>query len=267
MEAQDHLVADDIIVGEGVALDVPVAGPFLRITAAMIDAFVTIFLIITVFSTFEEYLLFSNDAIARIVNISVIVFFLVIMPTLIETFSNGKSIGRLIVGTRVVRNDHGSISFRHAFTRAMIGVIELWFSGGAIAAVSVFFSKQGLRIGDFAAGTIVIKERIPLQLTQPIMMPPEMVSWAQAADIGSIPTPTALSARQFLLRRDTLTPRAREEMGLQLAQQLQEYVYPLPPQMPHPEVFISAVLAERSRRATLRADTNKKLAKTLLRQN
>lgn len=267
METQAHLVADDIIVGEGVALDVPVAGPFLRITAALIDAFLTIFLMVAVLESFNNYLLFSNDAISRIVMISIIVCFFVVMPTLIETLSNGKSLGRLIMGTRVVRSDHGPISFRHAFTRAMIGVIELWFSMGSIAAISVFVSKQGLRIGDYAAGTIVIKERIPLQLTLPIAMPTQLQQWAQSADIGSIPTATALSARQFLLRKDTLTGRAREEMGLLLAQQLQDFVYPLPAQMPHPELFIAAVLAERSRRASVRAEANQKLAKSLLRQS
>ncbi|MCS4485084.1 RDD family protein [Gleimia sp. 6138-11-ORH1] len=266
METQNHLVADDIIVGEGVALDVPKASPVQRISAALIDAFITVLLISAVFYTFSNYLLFSNAAIARTISISVIVFFLVVMPTLIETLSKGKSVGRFIMGTRVVRTDHGAISFRHAFTRAMIGVIEIWLSAGSIAAVSVFFSKHGLRVGDFAAGTLVIVDRIPLRLTQPILMPKEMEAWASSADIGSIPTPTALSARQFLLRKDTLAPASRQEIGLQLAQQLQEFVYPLPAQMPHPEVFISAILAERSRRATQRALANQKIARTLLRQ-
>ncbi len=267
MENQSYLVADDIIVGEGVALDVPTAGAFVRIVSGAIDSFVTVVLMVALLYSFSEYIFFSNEAIARIVSILLVVSVFIAMPTLIETFSHGKSLGKLIMGIRVVRTDHGVISFRHAFTRAMVGFFETWITAGVLSTCAVLLTKQGRRFGDLAAGTLVVKERIPLQKHTALIMPPGMEQWAAKTDIGSIPTSLALSARQFLLRADKLSPQARAEVGRRLAAQLQDFVYPLPDPIPHPEIFIATVLAERSRRAIKRNEVNAKISKALLRQD
>lgn len=267
MEQQTHLVADDIVVGEGVALDIPTASPFSRVASAMIDYLLLIIGLVATFSLFYRFSRFSDGAISHIIQILITVTFFVVIPTLVETLTRGKSLGRLALGTRVVRTDHGPISFRHAFTRSLIGVVEIWICGGFIALGSILFSKQAVRLGDLAAGTVVANERVPLQLTLPVEMPPQMREWAATVDIGAIPTPLALSARQFLLRVDGLAPKAREEMALEIAQKLQTYVFPLPPLMPHPEVFIAAVLAERSRRHYRKLEANARISQTLLRQN
>lgn len=266
MEKQTALVADDIVVGEGVALDVPVASPLLRVGSAAIDYLLTILATVATFALFYRYILFSDQAIARIVQISILVFYTVFLPTLVETFTNGKSLGRLAFGTRVVRTDHGAISFRHAFTRSLVSSVEIWTTGGFLALAFIIFTKQSVRLGDLAAGTIVVKDRLPLQLTTPVQMPEQMSSWAAAVDIGTIPTPLALSARQFLLRANGLSAQTREAMALDIARKLQTYVYPLPAQTPHPEVFIAAVLAERSKRALHRAEANARLTQSLLKQ-
>lgn len=267
MHQNNFLVDDDIIVGEGVALDVPVAGAFVRIFSGIIDGALSLILLIACFYAFSEFASFSNQAIARIISILTVVFCVVALPTMVETLTRGKSVGKFCMGTRVVRTDHGVISFRHAFTRTLIGFFEIWMSAGTIAVICTLFTKQARRAGDLAAGTIVIKERIPLRVAPNVSMPPELEHWAKQADIGVIPAGLALSARQFLIRAERMSPPARAQMAQRLAAQLQDFVYPLPTPIPPPELFIAGVLAERSARAIRRQQSNARISAALLRQD
>src|SRR6187402_2677243 len=65
----------------------------------------------------------------------VVVGIVVIAPAAIETLSRGKSLGRLALGLRIVRDDGGAIGFRHAFIRALLGVLELYVTFGGTAAI------------------------------------------------------------------------------------------------------------------------------------
>ena len=76
------------------------------------------------------------------------------------------------MGIRTVRDDAGPISFHHAFVRHLIGVVEIWVFSGVPALVCALVSTKGKRIGDFAAGTYVVRDRFRLQLPWPVQMPP-----------------------------------------------------------------------------------------------
>src|SRR3546814_2286922 len=62
--------------------------------------------------------------------ITLLVVVTVVAPTTVETVTRGRSLGKLAVGGRIVRPDGGAIGFRHAFLRALLGVLELWFTLG-----------------------------------------------------------------------------------------------------------------------------------------
>ena len=60
--------------------------------------------------------------------------------------------GRWAVGGRIVRVDGGAAGFRHAFIRAFIGVLEIWLTAGAVAAIVGAFTPRTQRLGDLVAG-------------------------------------------------------------------------------------------------------------------
>ena len=174
-----------------------------------------------------------------------IIVALLVFPTTIETLTRGKSLGKLAFGLRTVRDDAGPISFHHAFVRALIGVVEIYVFLGGPAFFCALVSSRGKRLGDYAAGTYVVRERVRLQLGAPAPMPPQLAGWAASADLAALPTGLALAVRQFLGRLPQIDPASRAAIGGRLATAVSEYVAPPPPPGTPPEAFLAAVVAAR----------------------
>src|SRR5690606_3526268 len=126
---------DEVLTGEAVALDVQPLGFFLRVLGAFIDAVISILLLIGGIWLLGSLALAGalSTAGLQISVIVLVVLILVVVPTVVETTTRGRSIGRLAVGGRIVRNDGGAAGFRQAFIRALAGVLEIYFTFGAIA--------------------------------------------------------------------------------------------------------------------------------------
>jgi hypothetical protein len=170
----------------------------------------------------------------------------------LETLTRGRSLGKMAVGLRVVRVDGGPIRFRHALVRGLAGfVVDFWALGlfGAVAVIVSLCSSDGRRVGDFLAGTLVVRERVPESAGYPaIGMPPGLAGWASQLDLTRLPDDLALASRQFLARFGELRPEASHALGWGLAQQVGNALgAAVPPGVP-PWAFLAAVLAERRNR-------------------
>ena len=170
---------------------------------------------------------------------------MLLLPLTIEVLSRGQSAGRLITGTRVVRDDGGSIRFRHALVRTLLATIEIWLAYGVLASLACIVTRRGKRLGDLLAGTYVVHERSAIQTAPPVLMPPELAGWASQADLRALPGNLALVARTFLQRGSAMRPAPRARLSMQLAAAVEPYVAPPAPEGTHPERFLAAVLAER----------------------
>ncbi|HEX5967596.1 MAG TPA: RDD family protein, partial [Intrasporangium sp.] len=144
---------EETVTGEGVALELPVASLGMRALSGMIDVILHIGLLIGVFTVAGALTEESSDAVSRTGIIVSFVGVLVGVPTVSETLSRGKTLGKLITGLRVVRDDGGPISFRHALTRALVGWVEIYLLTGVPAAISALVTARTKRLGDLAAGT------------------------------------------------------------------------------------------------------------------
>ena len=82
-------------------------------------------------------------------------------PATMETLTRGRTVGKLALGLGSVRSDGGAIRFRHALVRALAAVVEMYMCSGAIAVITSLLSPEGKRVGDYMAGTIVVRERAP----------------------------------------------------------------------------------------------------------
>lgn len=255
MPAQDYatITADDLVTGEGVALDLPAASLGLRMASGLLDVLVTVItfvalLILLVIATLP----FQDEALtqAAVVLASVLTF--LALPTALETLTRGRSLGKLALGLRAVRDDGGPISFHHALVRALIGFVEIYAFTGVPAFFAIMLSTRGKRLGDYAAGTYVVRDRVPLRLPLPPPMPPQLASWARRTDLGTLPTGTALAVRQFLGRLPTLDPVSRERVGRALLADVLPHVAPAPPPAAPPELVLMAIIAERRERDLVR---------------
>jgi uncharacterized RDD family membrane protein YckC len=194
----------------------------------------------------------ADEALLQVAMLAAVIVSFVGFPTALETLTGGRSLGKLAFGLRTVRDDAGPISFQHAFVRALVGVVEIYVFLGGPAFFSALVSARGKRLGDFAAGTYVVRERVKLQLAAPAPMPPQLAHWAADADLASLPTGLALAVRQFLGRLPQIDPASRASIGGRLAAAVEEYVAPAPPPGTPPEVFLAAVVAARRERDAAR---------------
>jgi len=239
------LTADDLVTGEAVALDLPPASVASRVASGLIDVAVTMVLILVVLFVFSLAAIPAGEALLWVAVIGSVVTVFVGIPTAVETLTRGKSLGKLAMGLRTVRDDAGPITFQHALVRALVGFVEIYFAGGTPAFLSAMVSAKGKRLGDYAAGTYVVRERVSLRLSPPPAMPFPLAHWATNADVTSLPTGLALAVRQYLSRWHEITPQARSAVGTRLAQQVAAYVAPAPPPGTPPEAFLAAVIATR----------------------
>lgn len=245
---------DVVITGEAIALLVQPASLFLRVVSAIIDAIAIIlgmiityemlFLILTLHDGSDDFMYFSNEAQVAALVSTITALWLFLVPMTVETLTRGKSLGRFIVGTRIVRDDGGPITLRHAFVRTLIGLGELWATMGAGAIIAAWTNRRGKRIGDIFAGTYAVSETSGLT-RRPLLLAPELAQWASEANVGELDGVTTVTARRFLQSATKMDPLHRQQAAQTLATALLNQVYPPPPPGTDPERFIAAVLVLR----------------------
>ncbi len=236
-----------VVTGDAVVLEIQIAQLPVRALSALIDvAVVTLVYVIGVIlwaMTLTEF----DPAFSGAVLIIFTVVALVGYPTIFETATRGKTLGKMALGLRVVSEDGGPERFRQALFRALAGVIELWMLTGGPAVICSLLSPQGKRIGDIFAGTVVISERAPKQAPPPVM-PPQLAWWASTLQLSGLSPSQAEISRQFLARASQLDPVVRDQMAYRIASEVVTQISPPPPPGTPPAMVLAAVLAERHRR-------------------
>jgi uncharacterized RDD family membrane protein YckC len=253
----------ELVVAEGVALELRPARLGSRAVALLLDL-VVMFVLGVVLTVLLRALAGSGASSDTLAGLTIVSILLVAVgyPLAWETLSAGRSLGKLATGLRVVRLDGGPERFRHALVRSLaflfadiglpisfIGGIPTLVLFGLPGAVAVACSRQGRRLGDLLAGTIVVRERSEASPgTIPMPPHPGLAQWAAGARVQDVPPGLILAARQLLSRVFELDRSAAAELTEELARQVARYVTPAPPPGVAPYQYLVAVTAERYRR-------------------
>ncbi len=239
----------DLVTGEAVVLELRLAKLPSRALAFAIDVIVQFGLLIGLSFLLRLASPALDEALATAFLLVAIVLTLIGYPLVMETATRGRSLGKLVFGLRVVRDDGGPIHFRHALMRALAGAFaDFWLTGGAGAILSSLLSRRGKRLGDLWAGTVVIHERVPVQGGPVAQMPPQLAAWAAGLELSQLPDDLALAARQYLARRPLLAPDVSESMAQRLAEDVARYIGRGVPVGVPAWVYLAAVVAERRNR-------------------
>lgn len=234
----------ELVTGEAVALDVRPASVILRAAGTIID-WLAYLLLFVVMALAVIWLVGDSidEALARALSISGLVFSILIVPMTVETLTGGRSLGKLAIGARIVRDDGGAIQLRHAFIRALVGVMELYFTFGGLAAMTALLNGRSKRLGDLLAGTYSQHERVPADSSPVRGLPLELEEWSQIVDIVRLPDQLSRRIAQFLRQASRLTPDSRTRLASGLADEASTFVSPLPA-VPS-ETFLLGVAAVR----------------------
>lgn len=237
-----------IITGEAVVLELRPAAFGARAVGSAIDFIVSMIVLLGAIFLIAAIPSALDFAAIQAIVLGLSVLVIVVVPITVETLSRGRSLGKLIMGLRVVRDDGGAIRFRHALTRGLVAVLEIYMSMGSIAFLASIFNDKSKRIGDMMAGTYAIRTRAPKEAPLPVFVVPALQPWAKLVDIGTVPDSLARRISVFLRHNSTMTAESRNSVANALAQEASNYVAPLPQAGTPPEIFLAALLSERRER-------------------
>lgn len=100
-----------------------------------------------------------------------IVFTIFLLPIflfyslLFEMMNNGKSLGKMALGIKVIKIDGTEGVAGDFMARWVFRSLELYLTAGAFAAIMVSLSDKNQRLGDLVANTVVVKERPSFNLS------------------------------------------------------------------------------------------------------
>lgn len=250
---------DALVTPEAVALDLPIADLGTRALSSLID--------LTVIFT-ASYFVAALGAVAIGVGLEAsggpewvaVVLVLVLsfaafwgLPVLSETLWKGRTPGKAAMGLRVVTLDGGPVRFRHAAIRWLLALIDFYLLLGVPAIVTAMVTRRSQRLGDVAAGTVVIrdKERVHAH-DHPIewQIPPALRHYAGTLDTGALGAEDYALVRSFLLRSGGLAPAHRTRVAEEVATAVAGRMRHTPPPGTHPEALLlctAALLQQRQR--------------------
>ena len=137
---------------------------------------------------------------------------------LFEAIWNGQTPGKRMARIRVIEDSGRPITPSESVARNLMRIVDALPSLYGIGVVSILFSKQNKRLGDFLAGTIVIHER-PLEDVRPIWRSSTNTTTPQANKYATqrLTDDDFTLIESFLGRRFSLPPEARARMNRQIA--------------------------------------------------
>jgi uncharacterized RDD family membrane protein YckC len=244
--------AGAIVTPEAVRLEFEAAGLASRTLARLLDIAAALFLLQAVLTAMSFTLVALSD-VALIVVGSIVVFLAIFgYPAAAETWFQGRTVGKAILGLRVVTVEGGPVGFRQAAIRSMFQVVDFVFvPGGAVAVVSALCTRRSQRVGDLVAGTFVVRERQGVTDPGAVPFPPP---WGYEAYVASL-DPSVLGPdghrriRSYLLRTPSLTLEARGRLSLAYAEPVAARMGHRPPPNVSPELFLYCVVAAQQRRS------------------
>jgi uncharacterized RDD family membrane protein YckC len=163
-----------------------------------------------------------------------------------ETLWRGRTPGKAVMGLRVISADGTSVRFQQAFLRAAMTLVDFFLIPvGFIAVVAVLLSPRDQRLGDMAAGTLVVRERSASTFVAPVWFAPPRgwEGYARSLDVAALDDQTYGLVRSYLLRVFELNGGARDHLAVRIGNPVAVQIGHQPPPYVHPHLFLTCVAA------------------------
>jgi uncharacterized RDD family membrane protein YckC len=228
---------EGFVTPEAVVLEADLAGLGSRFMAALLDGVIQ----------FGAVVITSLVAVATqseaglVVNYVTVFLMLLGYPIVLETATRGRSVGKMSARIRVVRTDGRPVTFPVVLVRNLLRLVDILPAAYAVGVVSILVTKRGQRLGDLAAGTVVVYD-VPAPPPQQLLLEesPDRDRATRGMDPASLTPQEYAVVRSFLLRRHTLDPAARVRLAADLKAKLNARVGSAAHDA-SPETFLEAV--------------------------
>ena len=233
-----EIINDDYVVidtPENVAFGYEVAGIGTRFIAAAVDRIVVlmlqfailvgVFLLLQTTSTDWESL--ENRVLLWLVGFVTLVEFMLHWGYYIffDMLWNGQSPGKRLVGLRVIGKNGAPIGLPESAIRNLLRIADGLPSFYGVGVVSMFIDAKSRRLGDLAAGTLVVYDKGSISLDSLRVAPLSQAARPILSPLPDLPVQRLKSsdlymAEEFLRRRDSLVHR--KDLALRIARSLFE---------------------------------------------
>lgn len=235
-----------IATPEGVEVDLMLAGLGSRFIARLIDSLIQ-------FAITIAFLLVA----LRIQNGWFLAFFFIAYFVMafgydiaFEVLASGRTPGKRAAGLRVVRLGGQPVGFLASLIRNVLRIIDAMPTAYLVGAILIVTSRLNQRLGDLAAGTIVVRERDARSQaagwsswSRPTVPAEAVADW----DVSAVTPAEVAATRSFLDRRLTLPPDTRQQLAWQLAARLGGKVSGIPRDA-HPEYVLEGIVVAKDHR-------------------
>lgn len=227
----------DVVTPENISFQYEVAGPFRRLPAFLID----VVLRFAIAAAFMIALMFMNEIIRLdsdvVLALGLLLWFALewFYGGVLETYWNGQTIGKKIVGLRVLSVDGQPINGLQAMMRNLlrladmmplipIGALFGWGEGPWIVPTCMLglvvpvLNRRFQRLGDLVCGTMVVVEHTGWRASTTQIDGRDVRRWAEELPVSLVMTrkmSQALAA--YVERRRYLNPARRQEIARHLA--------------------------------------------------
>jgi uncharacterized RDD family membrane protein YckC len=240
-----------IVTPEAVLLEFETAGVGSRLIPAVIDVtiqIVILWLVLVAAGALAGALVSSTVGVV----LGIVLLFAVVVgyPIVCETLWRGRTVGKALFGLRVVTREGAPVRFRHAAIRGVLRIFEVLLLLGAPAVLAAMVSRDDQRLGDLAAGTIVVREAsaAPTARVVSFPVPYGYDRYVASLDVGGLSPVQYGLIRSFLVRAGELTPAARSLLAVRLANPVARRLSHTPPPALDPEIFLLSVAVAYQRR-------------------
>lgn len=236
-DALDTTIA--VVTPENIAFKYQLAGPFRRLPAYLIDVAVQCLIIATIsLIMFFSGMMLSLQVLGPFIVAGILILYFLVSwfyGTVLETYYNGRTIGKWATGIRVIDIEGRPITGKRALIRNLLRVADmapaaplnalfgedapmaLVIPTAMIGLVTMVFTRRLQRLGDLAAGTMVIIDerswRLPIAKIDDVRVP------ALASFIPGdyrVSRSMARTLAVYAERRHYLTPARRREVAKHL---------------------------------------------------
>ncbi|HEX7729740.1 MAG TPA: RDD family protein [Terracidiphilus sp.] len=177
--------------------------------------------------------------------------------TLFEAFWNGQTPGKRVAKIRVIQRSGRAIGLFESMARNFIRYVDQFPFFYAVGVIAVFATKQHQRLGDLAAGTLVVRDRreeAPLwgetgarTFTASIFEPPKPAEPSMAPPLFPASDVSRLAASDlevmegFFARRLDLSLETRATLAERIASAVQAKAGLMRPETMSVETFLESV--------------------------
>ncbi|MEA2672710.1 MAG: hypothetical protein QOG45_2930, partial [Chloroflexota bacterium] len=193
-----------------------------RFLAFALDALI---LGVVVFAALVVALVIAPDGVVGMVAVALFVLIPILVAvgyfTVAEALTAGRTPGKRALGLRVIRIDGGAPGLRESLVRNIVRLLDLALG---IGLVVMFLDRRSRRLGDLAAGTVVVRECRATLPVAPVLPPPMLRTPDAGPVIDGVDRlgGAEWTALRTFLARQGMHPEQRARLAAVMAERLCE---------------------------------------------